>query len=423
MKKSLIAVALIGSATGVAHADDNSSLQLYGILDVAVGTVEHSAGGSATFPATVNPVNKVSTKFNDSVTGMFNGGISDSRWGIRGTEDLGGGMSAFFDLESGINVPTGSLNNAAGSLAGSNNTVGVASALDGQLFNRGAYVGIRDDRYGAVSFGRSTTLGYDTIVNYDPLHSAQLFSPLGFSGSYSAGGITEGSRTDNNIKYVNRTGPINYGLSYSLGGVPGNFRAGSTWGANIGYEQGPFGIQATYYSARDALHSGGLTGANAVGSALIGTNVGALTNNNDSDVMIAARYVFGPATIKAGYEHYELKAPSDKVANGSTTDYFGFVGSVTNTVNPTKTNVYFGGGDYKVTPSLDMSAGIYDTQTEQSTGVAGGNQMQYSLLLDYNLSKRTDVYAGYMFSHFNGAAFIGDEATNYIVAMGIRTAF
>lgn len=171
------------------------------------------------------------------------------------------------------------------------------------------------------------------------------------------------------------------------------------------------------------MHSGGLTGANAAGSALIGTNVGALTNNNDSDIMIAARYVFGPATIKAGYEHYELKAPSDKVANGSTTDYFGFVGSVTNTVNPTKTNVYFGGGDYKVTPSLDVSAGIYDTQTEQSTGVAGGNQMQYSLLLDYNLSKRTDVYAGYMFSHFNGAAFIGDEATNYIVATGIRTAF
>lgn len=229
MKKSLIAAALIGSAAGIAHADDNSSLQLYGILDVAVGTVEHSAGGSATFPATVNPVSKVSTKFNDSVTGMFNGGISDSRWGIRGTEDLGGGMSAFFDLESGINVPTGSLNNAAGSLAGSNNTVGVASALNGQLFNRGAYVGIRDDRYGAVSFGRTTTLGYDTIVNYDPLHSAQLFSPLGFSGSYSAGGITEGSRTDNNIKYVNRTGPINYGVSYSLGGVPGNFRAGSTW--------------------------------------------------------------------------------------------------------------------------------------------------------------------------------------------------
>jgi general bacterial porin, GBP family len=423
MKKRLIAATLLGSMAGLAHADDGSSLELYGILDVAVGTVEHSGGGSSTFPSTVNPVNKVSTKFTNSVTGMFNGGISDSRWGIRGTEDLGGGLSAFFDLESGINVPSGSVNNAAASLAGTNNNVGVASALNGQLFNRGAYVGIKDDRYGAVSFGRSTTLGYDTITNYDPVHAAQLFSPLGFSGSYSAGGITEGSRTDNNIKYVNHTGPINYGLSYSLGGQAGDFGAGSTWGANLGYEQGPFGIQATYYSARDELHSGGTTGANAVGSALVGTSVGALTLNDDTDIMIAAKYTFGPATIKAGYEHYELKAPSNKIVNGSTTDYFGFVGTVTNTVNPTKTNVYFGGGDYKVTPQFDVAAGVYDTQTVQSTGVAGGDQMQYSLLADYNLSKRTDVYAGYMFSHYNGAAFIGSEPTNYIVATGIRTMF
>ncbi len=74
MKKRLIVATLLGSVVGIAHADD-SSLELYGILDVAVGTVEHSAAGSATFPSTVNPVSKVSTKFNDSVTGMFNGGI------------------------------------------------------------------------------------------------------------------------------------------------------------------------------------------------------------------------------------------------------------------------------------------------------------------------------------------------------------
>ncbi|CAN7774478.1 porin [Caballeronia sp. LjRoot31] len=423
MQKRLLASAILSAFFGFAHADEGDSVTLYGIMDVAVGAVEHSANGSALFPATVNPVSKVSTAFNHSVIGMFNGGISDSRWGIRGTENLGAGLHAFFGLESGINVPSGNLNNAAGSIAGSNKTVGVASALNGQLFNRGAFVGLKQDQYGSVAFGRTTTLGYDTIVNYDPVLAAQLFSPLGFSGSYSAGGITEGSRTDNNIKYTNHTGPINYGLSYSLGGVAGNFRAGSTFGANLGYEDRGFGVQATYYSARDAVHSGALVGANPVGSALIGTSVGTLTLNNDEDVMIAAKYAFGAATIKAGYEHYELKAPSDPAAAGSTTDYFGFSGTLTNTVHPTKTNVYFGGGDYKFTPAFDVAAGVYDTQTIQSTGVAGGNQLQYSVLADYSFTRRTDVYAGFMFSKFNGAAFIGSESNNYIVATGIRTMF
>lgn len=425
MKKQLIATAVLSSCLGVAHADDNTgnSVTLYGVLDVAVGVVEHSANGSALFPATVNPVSKVSTKFQNPVWGMYNGGMSDSRWGIRGNEDLGGGLHAFFGLESGINVPSGNLNNAAGSVAGTSNTVGVASALNGQLFNRGAFVGLRDDTFGSLAFGRTTTLGFDTIVNYDPMFAAQLFSPLGFSGSYSAGGITEGSRTDNNIKYTNHTGPFNYGVSYSLGGVAGKFGDGSTFGANVGYEDRGFGIQATYYSARDAVHSGALTGANATTSDLIGTSVGSLTLNNDEDFMLAAKYAFGNATLKAGYEHYELKAPTDPVTAGTTVDYYGYTGSLTNTVYTSRNNLYFAGGDYKFTPQFDVALGFYDTQTMQATGVAGGNQLQYSLVADYRLSRRTDVYAGYMFSKFNGSAFNGYESTNYIAAAGIRTMF
>jgi GBP family porin len=421
--KKLLAAAILGSMFGIAHADDGNSVALYGVVDVAVGVVEHSPNGSALFAATVNPVSKVSTKFNQPVWGMFNGGISDSRWGIRGNENLGGDLHAFFGLESGFNVPSGNLNNAAGSIAGSNNTIGVASALNGQLFNRGAFIGFRQDEYGSVAFGRTTTLGFDTIVNYDPVFAAQLFSPLGFSGSYSAGGITEGSRTDNNIKYTNHVGPINFGVSYSFGGDAGKFGDGSTVGANVGYEAHNFGIQATFYSARDAVHSGALVGVNPVNGTEIGTSVGALTLDNDEDFMIAAKYSFGAATLKAGYEHYELKAPSDPVAAGTTVSYYGYNGSLANTINPTKSNVFFAGGDYKVTRSFDIAAGFYDTQTVQSTGVAGGNQLQYSLLADYRLSSRTDVYAGYMFSKFNGSAFNGFESDNYIVATGVRAAF
>ncbi|MFL9936438.1 porin [Paraburkholderia sp. RL18-103-BIB-C] len=88
----------------------------------------------------------------------------------------------------------------------------------------------------------------------------------------------------------------------------------------------------------------------------------------------------------------------------------------------TRHNQLFG-GDYKITPTLDIAAGFSDTQLMQSAHVAGGNQLEYSVLLDYNLSRRTDLYVGYMFSKFNGADFTGYEPTNYIAAAGIRTFF
>ncbi|CAB3753584.1 porin [Paraburkholderia solisilvae] len=422
-RRHVLAALVLGSLFNAAHADDGDSVTLYGIMDVAVGVVEHNPNASAAFPATVNPVSKVSTQFQNPVYGLFNGGISDSRWGIRGNENLGGGLSAFFDLESDFNEQSGQLNNAAASITGAKNTVAAASALNGQLFNRGAYVGLRDDRFGSIELGRSTTFGYDVISAYDPLFQSQLFSPLGFSGSYSAGGITEGSRTDNNIKYTNHVGNFNFGVSYAFGGVAGHFGDGSVVGAVAGYQNNVFGIQATYYQARDIVHSGALVGANAVDSPLIGTNVGALSLNDDYDYMIAARYSFANATLKGGYERFVIKPPTDPAPSGTTVDYFGFTGALSNTATTTTTNVYFFGGDYQFTPSFDVAAGIYDTQTEQSQGVAGGNQWQYSLLADYHFTRRTDVYAGYMFSKFNGAAFDGFQSTNYILATGIRTLF
>ena len=117
------------------------------------------------------------------------------------------------------------------------------------------------------------------------------------------------------------------------------------------------------------------------------------------------------------------RAPSNPVSAGTLTDYYGYEGAVSNIADPATTNLYFAGGDYKVSPYLDVAAGVYDTQTVQSTGVAGGNELQYSVLADYHLSRRTDVYAGYMFSHYNGAAFAGMESTNYIIASGVRTMF
>ena len=86
MKKSLIALAVLASVAGVAQAQ--SSVQLYGIVDLVL---HKDKGASAA---------------------LTSGGVSGSRWGLKGSEDLGGGLKANFLLEQGFDADTGALSTA-----------------------------------------------------------------------------------------------------------------------------------------------------------------------------------------------------------------------------------------------------------------------------------------------------------------------
>src|SRR5690606_24436798 len=88
MKKTLLSLAILGAFSGTAAAQ--TSVSLYGIADVGIGVADTDAAGS------------------DSVVNVFSGVQSSSRFGIRGTEDLGGGLKATFNIEAGVNWDTGS---------------------------------------------------------------------------------------------------------------------------------------------------------------------------------------------------------------------------------------------------------------------------------------------------------------------------
>lgn len=422
------------AANGAMAQTANSSVELYGVLDVAVGTVGHSLGVDSNFPFGVNPVSATSsTKVPNSVSGMFNGGISDSRWGIRGWEDLGNGMKAVFTLESGINLPSGTLNNGTASLA--NNTssgpnVSANTSLNGQLFNRAANAGLSDAALGTITFGRNYGPIFDIVVGYDPVQAADLFSPLGFSGTYGGGGgISEDTRIDNSVRYKNKIGPVNFGGFYKFGGVAGISSAQSGYGLNLGYEEGNFGIQGAFEGFTDGLKTGN--------PATIAGDI-SVTNYNTTAFFIAAKYRFGEATLRGGYETYTLKAPSDTLASMGVTSLYGY--AISNPAAPTcaqanfscadqTTDIFFIGGDYNFTPSLNLALGFYDVNPKASNDSKqlDGNQYYYSALLDYHFSKRTDIYGGWMYSSFKGAnfstPFVSDNTSNYVAAVGIRTKF
>src|SRR5437868_3826129 len=123
MNKTLIAAA---SATALfaplAHAQ--SSVTLYGLIDAGIAYTNNVNGGSQ--------------------WRMTTGTINGSRFGLRGTEDLGGGLKALFVLENGFNANNGAL------------------GQDGKLFGRHAYVGLSRSGFGTLTLGRQ----YDTMVDF-----------------------------------------------------------------------------------------------------------------------------------------------------------------------------------------------------------------------------------------------------------------
>jgi GBP family porin len=423
LNKKLVGLGLLLAANGAfAQSATNSAVELYGIIDISVARVENSLSTDGNFPNTVSPVSATKTSIGNSVTGLVNGGIQGSRWGIRGTEDLGSGLSAFYTLESGFNAQDGALGNSAASLAANSKATTVSSngSINGQLFNRQAFVGLADSKLGSIAFGRTYNPIYEVVTNYDPVLQSQSFSPLGASGTIGGGGgVSEDARVDNSIKYKNKIGPVNVGLQYKFGGVAGNTSAGSGYALNLGYEDGPFGIQGVYESFTDALKGSTSSVAGDVN----------VQNLNSDAYFLAAKYQFGQATVRGGYESYKLKAPSDPVASLGTLSYFGYtVGTASNfTTADQTTDIWFIGGDYNFTPALNLAIGFYDQNPKASSDnkQLDGNIYTYSALLDYHFSKRTDVYAGWMYSSYKGDQYPSAtyNTSNYIAGFGIRTKF
>lgn len=441
MKKSLLAMMALGSVAGVARADipvittDTGSIQVYGVADAMVGNQQHSYNLDSQFPGSAVPVGAykiaapaAGAQAAGSVTGLMNGGISPSRFGIKGDMDAGEGIKAFFVFESGINITTGRLSSAGGCLADNSGPGGqrsdcANSSINGQLFSRQAFVGLSDDKLGSLALGRNYAPMFDIVSVYDPVQNAQLFSPLGFSGTFGGGGgISEDTRVDGSLKYSNKIGAFNFGGLYKFGGMASDYSAQSGYALNGGYDAGRFGVQAAYEAYKD--------GMKGVIQTVTNNAVGVQVNDTKA-YMIAAKYkITDAATAKIGYESYTIGAPSNAASFNTTaiTGFYGYnVASVTANANfaDSKTNIVWIGGDYNFTQKFNLSAGLYDINALQSNSQTSGKQVYWSLLADYHLTKSLDTYAGLMHASFSGSAYPAATfyTANQIFGIGARFKF
>lgn len=394
MKKTLVVAAVTGLFASVAHAQ--SSVTLYGLIDAGV-----------TYANNVRSANGSGNKWSAT-----SGNINGSRWGLRGAEDLGGGLKAIFTLENGFNIMNGT------------------NGQGGRMFGRQAFVGLSSSQYGQLTLGRQ----YDEVVDFlGPLS----LTGTGYGGTMAAhpfdnDNLSNSFRINNSVKYssANYNG-FKFGGQYGFSNSSefGNNRA---WSAGASYNFAGFNIAGAYMQINNDLP------LNAVGqpTATVSNSSGAVSGDN---VIFSGRqrtfggginYAMGPAQI--GFVFTQSRF-DDGAGVAGTSSNLGFG------AHDMRFNNYEVNARYNLTPAWNVS-GQY---TFTDARINGSNiATEYntkpkfhtvSLMTAYSLSKRTDVYLQGVYQresgdNSTGGAWIngvGQSSTDRQVAVtaGVRHRF
>lgn len=213
MKKSILALALMGAFSGAALAQ--SSVTIYGIADAGLRSFDDGAAAGSKLQ-------------------LQSGQINGSRLGFKGTEDLGSGLKANFVLEMGLNLDDG-------------------SSGQGATFGRIATVGLAGD-FGSVDLGRDKTPANKFVDGFDPFASGFINSGNGLQSVFYTGG-----RTNNAIYYSSPSlSGFSAAASYAFGEVAGDTTAKNSMGVNLFYKAGPLGVGYSFHKDNLQAVAGGV---------------------------------------------------------------------------------------------------------------------------------------------------------------------
>ncbi|CAH2809063.1 MAG: Outer membrane porin [uncultured Paraburkholderia sp.] len=347
MKKGPIVVAVAASFASVAHAQ--SSVTLYGLLDAGM-----------TYTSNVN---------HNSKWAAGSGGINQSMFGLKGSEDLGGGLKAIFTLESGFNINNGKFANNNG------------------MFNRQVFVGLSSAQFGTVTLGRQ----YDAAQDYlAPLTATGSWGGTFFAHPFNNDNLNTngGYAANNSIKYssANYAG-FTFGGTYGFSNQAGAFANNREYSVGAAYQWQGLRLGALYAQQNNPA-------ANASGSSdgVLANTSDVMTGNfRQREFGAAASYSFGPATVGAAFTQSRV----DNLVGAAAGQRQG------------RSNNYEVNGKYNLTPALGLGVAYTFTDARGYGVNADGNDMktryhQIGVQADYALSRRTDVYAEAMYQHAMG---------------------
>lgn len=392
MRKNVIAaVVSFSAAIFSASTHAQSSVTLYGLLDVGVDYASNqraSTGGSG-----------------GRSLSLQSGNVNASRWGLRGSEDLGGGLSAIFTLENGFNIGSGQSSNG------------------NDEFGRQAFVGLRSARFGQVTLGRQ----YDSVATFvAPLSAAGSFGGNLASHPFDSDNMAGSMRMNNSVMLRSADfHGFEFGGGYAFSNTASGFRENNAFTFGGKYAYGGLSLAAAFFQA------------NQPGGSRSGNVSGAISSSDGNAQFLGQRqrvyaggvqYAFSNAQIGFVASRTSIDAPTAVDSGGS---YVAFTGDFMTLYN------YELNGKYALTPALSLGGAVTYTQGHYVRPGTSEHPkwMQGTVQIDYALSQRTDVYLEGTYQHVSGANIaVLDEASIYhftpsssnrqaIVAIGMRTRF
>ncbi|CAG9263217.1 porin [Paraburkholderia caribensis] len=369
-------VAILGfGMMGESYAQ--SSVALYGVIDEGVDWVSNV---------------KTTSGAGASQVSVAGGILQSSRWGLRGTEDLGGRVKALFVLESGFDPSTGQFGQG------------------GLEFGRQAYVGLSGS-YGTVTLGRQYDLVVDSV---GPFVAGTQWGGIVAAHGGDVDNLVNTWRINNAVKYASpEILGIKFGAMYSLGGVAGDFTRGQIWSFGATYRAGPASLGAAYLNVRQpniSFFGNSTSGTPSAGAANNPNPIfsGFLSAHTYQTVAVGGSYGVDRLTVGGTYSYIRFSGLGDLTAGPNPR---GFQGGVT--FNNVEVNAR-----YQITPAL-VAGVAYDYLRQGKVSPSdGATYHTASAALDYFLSKRTDVYLLGVMQHAIGAASTGGEARANLTTLG-----
>ena len=363
MKKSLLALAAMGAFIGAAQAQ--SSVTVYGIFDGGYNGKSVDTKTSSTATAT--------TVSNSDFSGNQ---AASSRIGFRGTEDLGGGLSATFNLEFGFEPGTGTLYTTT--LPGVNGN----SQSDGV---RTSVVGLTSKDFGSLNIGRQLS-GMHGIIAGNV-----------FGGNNMIGDITYGSWTNSNGiagRISNQATRFN-GVSFATNNIAG-FTARVDYSANRGTGANTASSTGQSYVNTDSRQTANQGIRVNYDYMMFGISAGQhkiISNSNVSTVAgtetivtinaVQARYKDKGILFEVTYGNNKGDAPTAALANGQTYKNSALKYSASYQVTP------------QVMPFIQYGTGMSTATVSVSAANTVNNNTGYQAGAMYSMSKRTNLYAAY----------------------------
>lgn len=372
------------------------------------------------------------------------GGLQQSFVGLKVKEEVTPGWFVVGELSFGFDPYTFTPSNGPRSFL-ENNGVPLDqqsgtgdSSRAGQFYNGTGYVGISNETFGKLTFGRQNSLSLDGVIAYDPMQTSYAFSVIGYQGIASGGGDTEDARSTTALKYRGEFGMFRVGAFYQIGGYDQNNGAQGEYNVSVG---GTFPLAAYGTLAVDAIYNNdqGAVSSAALSSAqnLVNPGTIAATVSDNESYMALAKYTYKRVRVYAGYENIAFRNPAHPQLT-SFTDIAGIVSVAANINNTAYTNprhlqIMWTGARYDFTENVDGGVGYYHYIQDNyntvfcknsSAGSCAGTLNAGSIDVDWRINKKFDAYAGLMYSQvLNGLRSGYLHNNNLAPAAGLRLRF